>query len=184
MPKLSEDEWDKIINNMSIITFLQGLNMGTRQYNGYAIVPNNKNEESVGEESIYIVANGEYHRVNDINLLNGSADELEQGIYNISFERKAVDKIDAYGNTVGTNYFYPRQETACYNCLVNQSDIDSLQKTLADGTNIPKSIYEYLDGNNTSVGRKLASLYYTALGRERNGLVKYGLKEKIEEYNP
>ena len=172
MPQLADNEWDKVINNISVITFLQGLNMGSRQYNGYAIVPNNKNEESVGEDSIYIVANGEYHRVNDNDLLDPSM-TLEQGIYNMDFERKGVDEIGEDGSTIARNYFYPRKETACYNSIVNQSGVDTMQK--ADGTEVPISIYEYLDDKIKKAepnGKELASLYYTALGRERQGMNK------------
>ena len=28
MPKLQEDEWDKILNNVSVISFMQGLSIG------------------------------------------------------------------------------------------------------------------------------------------------------------
>ena len=54
MPKLKEDEWDRILNNISIISFMQGLNIGSKDYNGYAIATNNNNEEVVTENSIYI----------------------------------------------------------------------------------------------------------------------------------
>ena len=158
MPILSDDEWDKIINNVSVITFLQGLNMGTRQYNGYAIIPNNKNEESVGEDSIYITtADGEYHRVNDKDLLeNGTV--LKQGIFNMNFERKSI--TDEEGRT--TKYFYPNTERACYNSVVAQTKVDPMLKD----NGIPMSIYEYLDSiKGKTNGSELASLYYTALGR-------------------
>ena len=56
MPKLKEDEWDKIINNISVISFMQGLNIGGKVYNGYAIATNNNNEEVVTENSIYIAS--------------------------------------------------------------------------------------------------------------------------------
>ena len=181
MPKLSDDEWDKVINNVSVITFLQGINMGNRPYNGYAIVPNNKNEESVGEDSIFIVADDEYHRVNDNDLLEKSADKISIGVFNMNFERKAIDKFDGDGSTIERTYFYPRHEMACYNSIVSQTGVTPLN----DNDGIPKTIYEYLDGiinNNSQQGAKIASVYYTALGRERNGLVKYGLKKSIEEY--
>ena len=181
MPKLSEDEWDKIINSFSLITFLQGINMGNRPYNGYAIVPNNKNMESVGEESIYIVTgDGKYHRVNDADLIKDGT-QLVQGVFNMNFERKTIDEIADDGSTVDKNSFYPKKESACYDCIVNQTNIIPLQKELANGDKIPKTIYEYLDEHNTPKGAELANIYYTALGRERNGLVKFGLKEKIDE---
>ena len=55
MPELKEDEWEKVVNNVSIISFLQGLNIGGKVYNGYSIITNNKNEEVVSEDSIYII---------------------------------------------------------------------------------------------------------------------------------
>ena len=70
MPKLREDEWDKIINNVSIISFMQGLNIGGKIYNGYSIITNNKNQEVVNEDSIYMITDdNQYHRANDNNLL-------------------------------------------------------------------------------------------------------------------
>ena len=59
MPELKENEWEKIINNVSIISFLQGLNIGGKVYNGYSIITNNKNNEVVNEDSIYIVTQDE-----------------------------------------------------------------------------------------------------------------------------
>ena len=173
MPKLAEDEWDKVINNVSVITFLQGLHMGNSSYNGYAIVPNNKNEESVGEESIYIAVDNEYHRINDRVLLNKDLRNAI-GVFNINFERKSVDEFAADGSTVGKNYFYPRKEMASYNSIVSQSGVNPL----VNANGIPISIYDYLTGDDK---KDLASIYYTALGRERNGLVKYGIKKEIEE---
>ena len=162
MPKLSEDEWDKIINNISVITFLQGINMGNRPYNGYSIVTNSKNKEVVSEDSIYITTSDNvYHRVTDQDLLNLGT-ELQDGILNVDFERKSIAEIGDDGSTLGTNYYYAHHETGCYNSIVNPSNIDPLVR---NGKAI--SIYEYLSdkGNNT-----LSTLYYSALGRERYGM--------------
>lgn len=179
MPKLADDEWDKVINNVSVITFLQGINMGNRPYNGYAIVPNNKNEESVGEESIYIAVDGEYHRINDTDLLSKNL-ENAIGVFNMNFERKTVDEYGQDGSTIDKKYFYPRKEMACYKSIVSQSATKSL---INEANGIPISIYEYLNSDtvtNSPSGTQLKSIYYTALGRERYGLVKYGLKDEIE----
>lgn len=91
MPKLKEDEWDKIINNVSIISFLQGLNIGGKIYNGYSIVNNNRNQEVVNEDSIYIMTNDNYyHRANDKDLIGNS--NITTGALNIDFEiKKGVD---------------------------------------------------------------------------------------------
>ena len=73
MPELQEDEWEKILNNVSIISFMQGLSIGGKVYNGYSIVTNTKTEEVVNTDSIYITtSDGQYHRATDLDLTNSS----------------------------------------------------------------------------------------------------------------
>lgn len=104
MPELREDEWDKIINNISIISFMQGLSIGGKMYNGYSIVTNNKNQEVVNEDSIYIVTNDNYyHRANDRDLLNNNV-IISKGVLNIDFERKT--STTSNGQTI---YTIPRR---------------------------------------------------------------------------
>lgn len=74
MPKLSEEEWDNITKGIYTIAFLQGLNIGGKIYNGYAIVGNDINEDFVSEDSIYIMDGGRYYKITDNNLnLNSSS---------------------------------------------------------------------------------------------------------------
>lgn len=161
MPTLKEDEWDKIINNVSVISFLQGMNIGTKTYNGYAIVTNNKNQEVVTENSIYITtSDGEFHKVSDSDLSNKT---LAQGVYNIDFERKAIG--DENGAIVG--YYYPKKQTGCYTSIVNHTTVEPVAND---------NIYEYLEGKGD-----IAKLYYTALGRERQGM--YRVTNGIESYS-
>lgn len=162
MPKLKDDEWDKIINNVSIISFLQGLNIGGKMYNGYSIVTNNKNQEVVAEDSIYIVTNdNQYHRANDTDIV---ASNISEGTFNLDFERKTI--ID---NTGKSKYFYPKKALGCYSSIVSQTSVE-----------ITDNFYEYIAGK----GGKLAQVYFTALGRERYGMYKANndplkLKEKF-----
>ena len=59
--------------NVSIISFLQGLNIGGKVYNGYSIVTNTKTEEVVNNDSIYIVTSeGQYHRATDTDLVGNN----------------------------------------------------------------------------------------------------------------
>lgn len=157
MPKLAEEDWDRILNNVSLISFLQGLSIGGKIYNGYSVINNNKNEEVVTEDSIYITTKNNsgdnyFHRItekdlaqNNINLSNYT------GVFNIDFERKSM--TDTNGNTT---YYYPRRQLGCYSCVVAQTNT-------ADISNI----YEYLDDYPA-----LAKVYYTALGRERYSTYK------------
>lgn len=139
MPNLGEEDWYKIINQTSVITFLQGLPMGTKMYNGYAVVTNNKNKDVVTDYSIYIVASdGAFHRIDETGLedITGSY----KGYLNVDFEKRTNDS---------TNYYYPRPETGSYVSIVNQTgtlQIDDLYTYLSDSSRV-----------------SLASAYYTAL---------------------
>lgn len=162
MPTLKEDEWEKIINNVSIISFLQGLSIGGKIYNGYSIITNNKNQEVVNEDSIFILTeDNQYHRANDRDLTSSTYNNYK-GVLNIDFERKSNTDSD------GTiRYFIPQQKdpnntnepaiTGCYTSIVTQSNVEA-----AD------NFYQYMQEKDGA----LATAYFTALGRERYGMYK------------
>lgn len=172
MPKLKEDEWDKIVNNVSIISFLQGLNIGGKVYNGYSIITNNKNKEVVDEDSIYIVTrdNEQYHKANDKDLLNTPLYSTTDAVLNLDFEIKSVEQ-NGDGNIIS---FLPRKELGCYSSIITQSN-------LADtGGNF----YKYMKDNPNQT---LAQAYFTALGRERYSMYKLNnnadvLKQKFIQH--
>lgn len=68
MPKLKDSDWDKIMENISIISFFQGANIGGKVYNGYSIITNTKNEDVVMEDSIYIKKGDTIHRITEEGL--------------------------------------------------------------------------------------------------------------------
>lgn len=172
MPKLQDVEWEKVTQNICMITFLQGLSIGGRIYNGYDIVPNNSNEEYVSEDSIYILAkDGEYHKVTEKGL---EVDDNSIGILSTDFMRKtgeATYKImNADRKTIKetlskTVYYYPRNDLASYTSIISPN-----------GNISTESIYDYLAEPGKE---KLAQIYYTALGRERYG--QYRVTNKLEE---
>ena len=154
MPELEETEWDKIINNVSLITFMQGLSIGGKIYNGYAIVTNTKTEEVVNTDSIYITtSDGQYHRATDKELV--SASNIEEAYLNVDFERKSIAVTDN-----AMQYYYPQSEMACYSSIVNQT-----------GLNDTENIYEYMESIKDT-NPTLVQKYFTALGRERYSMYK------------
>ena len=163
MPTLTEEDWEKILNNVSVISFLQGLSIGGKVYNGYSIVTNTKTEEVVNTDSIYIIADGEYHRATENGL---KSKNIEKAFMNVDFERKSVTNNDK------TSYFYPHRETGCYNSIVTQNDVNDLTDDKYKG-----SIYKYMQDQ----GGRLAQVYYTALGRERYTM--YRTNNNVEEEN-
>ena len=154
MPKLKETDWDNIMNNISIISFLQGLSIGGKIYNGYAVISNTKNSDVVSEDSIYIkTSDSTLHRVTEEGLNNSTNDAV--GIYNINVERKSGE------NSSGTiQYYYPIEGTLSYDSIVTQNKISK---------NYNGNIYTYL---SISENKDLAKIYYTALARERYGMYR------------
>lgn len=151
MPKLKEDEWDKIINHVSIISFLQGLNIGGKIYNGYSIITNNKNQETVSEDSIYILTDdNQYHRANEKGLEKST--NIKAGILNIDFERKSIV------TEKGTHYFYPQKAMGSYSSIITQNEVET-----AD------NLFQFMASKENET---LKRAYFTALARERYGMYK------------
>lgn len=165
MPELKEDEWDQIIHNISLISFLQGLPIGEKTYNGYTLVTNSESEEVVLEGNIFMLgesANEEkvYYRIGDVELENGVTATLNAGNYgdissagrlNLDFKRRYVTDT----SQTQTYYYYQmRNFKASYNSVVMQDKVTTFD-----------DIYKYISG----VSENYQRAFYTALGRERQG---------------
>lgn len=152
MPVLTEDEWEKVLTNVCMITFMQGLPVGNKVYNDYAIVTSTSNKEYVDQESLYFYntegGDGRYHKIGCKHLVeNGSI----VGYRNYAYEREYYEEtID--GKT-SNKYFYRHGELACYYCIVSsQGREETSWRDLPDGE------------------RKTA--FYTTLAREKYNFYK------------
>ena len=159
MPKISETDWDMLINNVCLITFMQGMSIGGKVYNGYAVVKNTLNKEVVATDSIYIISEGKYLRSTSNSLNNVSAD-LSEAVLNLDFERHVLTNEDN-----SYIYYYPKSLDkdiiyyGDYTSIVSQTDVNTEYE----------DIYKYMRSCRND---KLKTLYYTALGRERYGAYK------------
>lgn len=166
MPKISEEDWETIENNVSVIGFLQGLDIGTKKYNGYAVSANTTTKEFVDENSIYIAtdSDNQYHRANarDINL-----DYNLKGVFKLDFEKHYIKDED------NTTYYFPIRAgkdniyTGSYTSIVSQTSVDTSKGDMY------KYMREGIKNNYTDekLG-KIKAAYYTALARERYGSYK------------
>lgn len=55
MPVLSEEDWDSILNNVCMVSFMQGVPCGTEKFNSYSVVKSNNNNTSASIENMYFI---------------------------------------------------------------------------------------------------------------------------------
>ena len=202
MPVISDDDWYRITNNVSMVTFMQGMSIGYRYYNNYAIITNNINKEVIKPENIYIVTeetsgnsrNREYHQPGCRELLQGIEDGTLRivGTYpTASFQRQTVKVTE---NTEDDVHFYFQSRgtsvggatmldlitiTGCYNCIVSATSNYDTNDIIAGNSLIdfPNRVENGGNGTisftNDSEGYKaVRQAYLTALARERYDLYK------------
>lgn len=164
MPELKEEEWECITHNISLISFLQGLPVGNKTYNGYTVVTNSKSKEVVLEQNIYILGSDDnYHKIGDKVLEKGesvtvsswySNGQSNAGRLNLDFDRKRAVTINEKDF-----YYYPlRRFNASYNSVVMQGKFTAYD-----------DIYQYV---NDRCKDEVKEAFYTAIGRERYGTFK------------
>lgn len=196
MPVINDVDWYKIVNNVSIAAFMQGIPIGQKYFNNYSVITNTKNEEVINSQSIYILeqTNGsdlEYHQIGCEKLLekvkkakaDGTLDRKQftmTAYTDLSFLRQTVKVSETQ-----VKYFYPhgvdnsnisgsnnyRYLTGCYNCIVNSNsnfDIDEIIKGEVKDYLTGKTVY---NKNNFEL-EAVRKTYLTGLARERYDLYK------------
>ena len=149
LPQLSYDEWEQALSNISIIAFMQGMPIGLKYYNNYAIATSTLNKEFVDPDELYFAGTGDqYYHQRQCDQATGSN---YIGYRSIDYVAKSYEEGDT------TKYYYPHangsnSELECYYCLVNRS-------TYKTGDNATWHI-------NATYGSWTDS-YYNALARER-----------------
>lgn len=142
LPQLSYDEWEQALSNISIIAFMQGMPIGLKYYNNYAIATSTLNKEFVDPDELYFAGtDDQYYHQRQCDQATGSN---YIGYRSIDYVAKSYE---VENDT--TKYYYPHanggnSELECYYCLVN------------------RSTYKLVEKNPT-----WTNSYYNALARER-----------------
>ncbi len=177
LPILTQEEWDKILSNVSILSFMQGLQCGLKIYNDYAIVSSTNNEITVIPNEIYYVP--EEYTLEDGTTI---AVDMEKTVDNVpmahridcpdlpasnnnnyfSFKSKEIKYDKLFSKEAGSVYVYDHKVYTDYNCLVN-SNYMSVKDGIRGNMKILEAISE--DEN------KLRA-YRVAVAKERNNLFK------------
>ena len=148
IPELTEEDWNQILRNASIITFIQNIPIGMKYYNNYAIATSTVNKEYVDPNEIYLNTTGDtyYHMpycssLTENNLIGYRRIDYIQKSYNIVNTPTPIKKYYyRHSDNKNTN---KDVEEACYNCLIQKSEYEE------DKTDLKEKAY------------------YTALVRER-----------------
>ena len=150
LPQLSYEEWEQALSNISIIAFMQGMPIGLKYYNNYAIATSTLNKEYLDPDEIYFSGTGDsYYHQRQCGQAIGSN---YVGYRSIEYVAKSYEITEASGNKK-TEYYYPHDnndptnidsELECYYCLVNRSTYD-----------------------NSGTTDEWTDSYYNALARER-----------------
>lgn len=125
LPVLSETDWDQILTNVSIITFVQNIPIGMKYYNNYAIATSTSNKEYVDPDEIYLSAsNDNYYHLPYCNQLT-STDGLI-GYRSIDYKVKSYEEKDETTEEKTPHYYYKHGDNnnanqECYYCLVQRS---------------------------------------------------------------
>lgn len=161
MPTLTEEEWSVLTKDVTVISFLQGITIGSKTYNGHSIVPNTKTKEVVTEESIYIDVDNVYYKATDTKL-TGTGTVLNNAVYSQGISNLSVERRLVYNSNKELMYYYPIESVGSYSSIVSSTGMATLSAT--------DTIHDYFTtggGNST-----LAKIYYTALARERQSSYK------------
>lgn len=159
LPQLSYDEWEQALSNISIIAFMQGMPIGLKYYNNYAIATSTLNKEFVDPDELYFAGkDDQYYHQRQCEQATGS-DYV--GYRSIDYVAKSYEKSD--NGTTSTKYYYPHAHAdvsnrsiysvlECYYCLVNRSTYNAANN---------KANWNDNPYNNWT------DSYYNALARER-----------------
>ena len=171
MPVLDEGEWEKILTNVSLVSFMQGYSCGLKMYNNYKIVTSTNNELTIIPDELYYVKKRDYnnedaiyHKIDCedfIKNFDSSNDEY------IAFTSKDV-KYDKLYEKKETSYRYDHKNLACYEC-VNDRNYNHF-----DVFNPPSDNKLKKDGSivENSTIKSLKKAYYIGVGKSRNNIYK------------
>lgn len=168
MPVMQNEEWDKILNNVSIVAFMQGYPCKLKTYNNYKVVSSTNNEITVSPKNIFYVPKGnfndensEYHRIDCPKLPSTDADGNQINEY-MSFNSKEIkyDRISSSDNDI---YLYDHKNLACYDCINDGNYLENSRDIFAEG------------------GAKKTA-YYIAVGKEKNNLYKMNAIDNSQGY--
>ena len=152
IPELSYIDWDIALNNVSIISYMQGIPIGLKVYNNYVVATSTKNKEFVSDYCInYSVEGDTYYHSQYCDQTKSTGNKEIVGYKNVDYVRRKFNisssetiyyYLHAHNGTPNTD-----STLGCYYCVIN-----------------PANANETTDVNLLT---KYKQSYYEALAREK-----------------
>lgn len=161
LPVLTADDWDSILNNITMVSFMQGIPCGLTTFNNYAVVKSNNNNTSVDLENLYfteqigrdVQSNSEYHKYDcpELGNFNGTYDgSTYESDLSAEFKydaKKINTKVETNNNSETIICAYDDQTNTYYNIGYldingNKNDIDNI-KVLYDNPIPTEQVKQY-----------------------------------------
>ena len=126
MPVFKYEDWDQIFKNISMIAFFQGVPIGLKTYNNYAIATSSLNRDYVDPDGLYFVSKStSFHRPYCTRLALSEIEDKYIGYRSVEYTLKSYARED------GEIYYYQHTEQptttdtsdlGCYYCIVNKAN--------------------------------------------------------------
>lgn len=182
LPVLNEEDWEKVTNNICVISFMQGMPVnGYKYYNNYSVLTNNKNKEFIGKNAIYLVTNEatkEKHLPGCTILMGKDASTTKVQGYNVTDFMRQNIKLDEDN----MKFFYQHYETSCYNCILGANRVYDTEEIFQGllykyqyGEKVKDAEGNYKTMKKSDVDPMFANIrtaFMTALAREKQSIVK------------
>ena len=129
LPVMTEDDWNQILRNVSMITFVQNMPIGMKYYNDYVVATSTANKEYVNPDEIYLISNDSGSDNNSTRYYHKPYCDKLVGTQLIGYRN--IDFV-AQKFSIGDDEIYyfkhiynnvPKQ--ACYYCIVQREVFSS-----------------------------------------------------------
>ena len=159
LPVFRYEDWNQIFKNISMIAFFQGVTIGLKTYNNYAIATSSLNRDYVDPDGLYFASKStSFHRPYCTHVTLDNIKETYKGYRSVEYTLKSSTGEN------GEIYYYQHTEQptttdtsdlGCYYCIVNKANYE---KTIDKNT---------LTAEEKDIKNIQIKAYKEALARER-----------------
>lgn len=147
LPVLKTEDWNNILNNVCMVSFMQGLPCGTTTFNNYAVVKSNNNNTSANLENVYFTeeigkeqkSDEKYHKIDCSNWKN-----------NTSYDGSTVYEADQ-----SAEFKYDAHKI---NTKITNIDDETIECFYDDATNKYYKTYNIVDPDHNKLSRNVDDL--------------------------